>query len=294
MKTNALSLSIARRSWFELVTKSCLLLGFTLFVHQALAGEALPRPDHVVIVIEENKSFSQIIANDAAPYINSLAQRGVLFTESFGVTHPSQPNYLALFSGSTHGVHSNACPLKLSGENLASALVMHGLSFNSYSQSMLVPSFAGCMYGAYMRKHNPVSNWYELAPFNHNFTSFPHDFSQLPTVAFVIPDQQNDMHDDSIAKGDSWLSHNLDQYALWAMTHNSLLVVTWDEDNGSENNRVATILVGPMVKPGISAQHINHYSVLRMLSDMYGLPYLGESNKADSISSVWQTAHNSN
>jgi len=291
--TRAHKLLTARHSWFELLCMSALLLGITLFAQQALAGNSLPRPDHVVIVIEENKSFSQIIANDAAPYINSLAKRGMLFTESYGVTHPSQPNYLALFSGSTHGVNSNACPLKLSGENLASALITHGLSFNSYSQSMLVPSFAGCMYGAYMRKHNPVSNWYELAPFNHNFTSFPHDFNQLPTVAFVLPDQQNDMHDGSIAQGDSWLSHNLDRYTQWAMTHNSLLLVTWDESSAAKNNHVATILVGPMVKQGVSEQHINHYSVLRMLSEMYGLPYLGESKKVNSISAVWKSAHNS-
>src|SRR5437773_12064566 len=65
---------------------------------------ALPLPDHVVLVIEENKSFKQIIDNSAAPYINSLVTRAALFTQSFAITHPSQPNYLALFSGDTHGV----------------------------------------------------------------------------------------------------------------------------------------------------------------------------------------------
>ena len=65
----------------------------------------LPRPDHIVMVIEENHSYSQIIDSPDAPYINSLAARGAVFTQSFGVTYPSQPNYLALFSGSTQGIN---------------------------------------------------------------------------------------------------------------------------------------------------------------------------------------------
>src|SRR5262245_57648456 len=69
-----------------------------------LLSAGLPRPDHVVIVIEENHSFSQIIGSPAAPYINSLAQQGALFTQSFATTHPSQPNYIQLFSGGTQGV----------------------------------------------------------------------------------------------------------------------------------------------------------------------------------------------
>lgn len=247
----------------------------------------LPRPDHIVIVVEENKSFTQIIGNPAAPYINELARRGALFTQSYGVTHPSQPNYLALFSGTTRGIGSNACPLVLHGENLAGALQDKGLSFGSYAESMPEPGFAGCAYGAYMRKHNPSANWKELAAVNQPFSAFPQRFEQLPAVALVVPDQRNDMHDGSIAQGDDWLARNIGAYAQWAMTHNSLLIVTWDEDDGSENNRVATLFIGPMVKPGRSAQRINHYSVLRTIEDMLGLPYLGESAKVTPVSGVW-------
>ncbi|MFA5824450.1 MAG: alkaline phosphatase family protein [Gallionellaceae bacterium] len=265
-------------------------LGFILLLslaQSALAADALPRPDHVVIVVEENKSFSQIIGNSAAPYINALARRGVLFTNSYGVTHPSQPNYLALFSGSLRGIGSNACPLDLQGDNLASALIAKGLSFASYSESMPEAGYGGCMYGAYMRKHNPAANWKELAAFNQPFRTFPQDFAKLPTVALVIPDQLNDMHDGSIAQGDAWLEKNMEQYAQWALTHNSLLIVTWDEDNGTEGNRVATMFVGAMIKPGKSTQRINHYTLLRMLAEMYELPYLGESVEQKPISDVW-------
>lgn len=169
-----------------------------------------------------------------------------------------------------------------------------GLSFVSYSESMPETGYAGCMYGAYMRKHNPAANWKELAAFNLPFSAFPQDFSKLPTVSLVMPDQRNDMHDGSIAQGDAWLAQNIEHYAQWALTHNSLLIVTWDEDNGSEGNRVATMFVGERVKPGKSAQRINHYTLLRMLSDMYGLPFLGESVNQKSITDVWLTPKNLN
>jgi phosphatidylinositol-3-phosphatase len=258
-----------------------------LFVAQPAFSGGLPKPDHIVIVIEENKSFSQIIGNGDAPYINELAKRGALFTQSYGVTHPSQPNYLALFSGSTRGISSNACPLDLSGENLASQLLAKGLSFTSYAESMPEPGYEGCIYGAYMRKHNPVANWKELAALNQPLSVFPSDYSQLPTVSFVIPDLRNDMHDGSIAQGDAWLKKNIEGYALWAMMHNSLLIVTWDEDNGSEGNRIATIFLGAIVNPGQYGQRIDHYHLLRMLEELYGLPLLNESAKAQSTKGSW-------
>lgn len=260
---------------------SCLVLS----VSQA---QPLPRPDHVVIVIEENKSFSQIIGNKDAPWINELAKRGALFTQSYGVTHPSQPNYLALFSGSTRRITSNTCPLDLNGANLASELLAKGLSFASYSESMPETGYDGCIWGAYMRKHNPIANWKELSAWNQPFSAFPTDYTQLPTVAFVVPDQRNDMHDGSIAQGDAWLKKNIEGYARWAMTHNSLLIVTFDEDDGSEGNRIATIFVGQRVKPGRYRQRINHYNLLRTVEDMYGLPYPDESAGAQAVTGVWK------
>jgi acid phosphatase len=263
---------------------------FSMGVAQsAIAADvALPRPDHIVIVVEENRGYSKIIGNPVAPYINALAQRGVLFTHSYGITHPSQPNYLTLFSGTTRGISSNACPLELKGENLGGALIEKGLSFVSYSESLPEAGYEGCMYGAYMRKHNPAANWKELAASNQPFKAFPQDFSKLPTVSLVVPDQRNDMHDGSIEQGDAWLAQNIEQYAKWAMSHNSLLIVTFDEDNGREGNHIATIFVGEMVKPGKSEQRINHYTLLRTLSEMYSLAILGESKEQQPITGVWK------
>jgi hypothetical protein len=263
----------------------CLALGMG-----AAWAEPMPRPDHVVIVVEENHGYAQIIGNPDAPWINALAKRGMLFTQSFGVTHPSQPNYLALFSGATRGVTDDACPITLSGPNLASALRARGLSFASYSEGLPEAGSAACASGAYRRKHNPSANWPELAATLLPFSAFPADFSRLPAVTLVVPDQNNDMHDGSIAQGDAWLSANLEAYARWASAHNSLLIVTWDEDDGAGDNRIATIFAGAVVKSGSTPQRIDHYSVLRTLEDMYGLPRLGESARARPVAGVWRRA----
>lgn len=269
------------KNWFWLIL---------LAVPQAFAAP-LPRPDHIVIVVEENHHYSQIIGNDDdASYINALAQRGTVFTNSHGVTHPSQPNYLALFAGKTFGITSDVCPLDLSGDNLASALLARKLSFAIYSESLPEAGAGDCVYGGYRRKHNPAADWKELAASNLPFADFPQDFNKLPTVAWVVPDQRNDMHDGSINMGDAWLKKNIEAYAQWAVKHNSLLIVTWDEDNGTAGNHIATIFVGAMVRRGRSAQHINHYNILRTIEEMYRLPYLNQSTQARSITGVWLPA----
>jgi hypothetical protein len=104
----------------------------------------------------------------------------------------------------------------------------------------------------------------------------------------VVPNLLDDMHDGTIQQGDSWLQTHLQAYVTWAKTHNSLLIVTWDEDQGTTGNQIATIFVGPMVKPGKYSEYINHYTVLRTLEAIYGLPYAGKSASATTITDVWQ------
>jgi phosphatidylinositol-3-phosphatase len=259
--------------------------------------DGLPRPDHVVVVIEENKSYRQIIGNMAAQYLNRLANEGALFTNSFAVTHPSQPNYLILFSGSTQGISDDRCPISVSGENLASQLRKKRSTFGIFSESMPYIGYGACSSpdNYYARKHNPAVNWQKtnISPdVNIPFADFPSDYSKLPTVSIVVPNLVNDMHDgrtllDQIIRGDAWLRDNLDGYVQWAKTNNSLLVVTWDEDDGSGENRIPTMFIGPMVKPGKYATRIDHYSVLRTIEGMYGLPPLGRTVNADPISGVW-------
>jgi hypothetical protein len=259
-----------------------------------IAPPHLPRPDHIVVVIEENRAYSRVIGNMAAPYINTLANRGALFSRSFAITRPSQPNYLALFSGSTQNVVDNSCPHYFPGPNLASALFAAGLTFATYSEDLPAPGFTGCRNLNYERKHNPAVNWQGVnVPLLANlpFSHFPDSFSLLPTVSFVVPNQENDMHNgtepDTIINGDRWLRAKLDAFVKWADAHNSLLIVTWDEDDGSAGNQIPTIFVGPMVRQGVYAQRIDHYTVLRAILDLYALPLIGKSANAASIDYIW-------
>lgn len=259
------------------------------------SAEALPQFDHIVIVVEENHSYFDIIGSSNAPYLASLARQSAVFSDSHATTHPSQPNYLALFAGSTFGVTSDACPQDLSGSNLASALFAHGLTFTGYSESMPQAGYTGCRAGdsngeaLYARKHNPWVDFADVsAASNQPFSSFPTDFSQLPTVAFVVPNQVHDMHSGSIADGDAWLREHLDAYAQWATTHNSLLIVTWDEDEGSNANHILTLFAGAHVQAGKYAETINHYDVLRTVEALAGVDFTNEAANATTIADIWQ------
>ena len=270
------------------------LLGIMLFPAAVSAAggphttHGLWQPAHVVVVIEENKSFSTIIGNPDAPYINTLAGEGLLFTDAHAVMHPSQPNYVALFAGSTYGLTDDSCPHDFSGPNLASELLAKKLSFAIYSEDMPSAGFTGCSgsNGLYRRKHNPVANFQAGLPADVNlpFSDFLEDYSRLPTISFVVPNMMNDMHDGTIAGGDAWLNTHLSGYAEWAKHHHSLLIITWDEsDARSMSNQIPLIIVGTGAKPGRSGQHVDHYGLLCTLEEFYGLKPLGESAGAKPI-----------
>jgi phosphatidylinositol-3-phosphatase len=255
----------------------------------ATATGGLPVPDHVMVVIFENEDAVNIVGGAEAPYLTSLAESGATFSDAHGVTHPSQPNYLALFSGSTQGVVDDSCPLTFAGPSLAAQLRGASRSFVGYSEDLPTAGYTGCRTAGYARKHNPWVDFPDLpASMNQPYSALPADFAALPTVSFVVPNLCDDMHDCGVAAGDSWAQEHLAAYAAWAQRHNSLLVVTFDEDNGSPENHIATVLVGSMVQPGASGQRIDHYSVLRTLEDMYGLSPLGAAAGAAPLTGVWR------
>jgi phosphatidylinositol-3-phosphatase len=254
------------------------------------AAQPLPHYDHVVVVIEENHSYSDIIGSSDAPYINSLAQQGALFTDAHAVTHPSQPNYLALFAGSTFGLTSDDCPQSFSSANLGGELIAQGLTFTGYSEDLPAAGDTSCTANDYARKHNPWVNFSDVpADSNQPFSNFPSDYSQLPTVAFVVPNLGNDMHDGSISTGDSWLHDHLDGYIQWTKSHNSLCILTWDEDDGSTDNHILTIFVGAHVHQGQYAETINHYHVLRTIEALTGVSYTSQAANVATIADIWQS-----
>ena len=253
-------------------------------------ASTVPLFDHIVLVMFENKKYSSINGSSSAPYFNSLAAQGAKFTNSFAITHPSQPNYVALLSGGTQGITDDSCPRDLgSVTNLGSQLIGAGRTFKGYSEAMPSDGYTGCSSSTYRRKHNSWVDFSNVpAASNVRYSSFPTDFTQLPTVSFVTPDMCNDMHDCSIGTGDTWLNNHLDGYAQWAKTHNSLLVVTFDEDSGTSVNQIFTTFVGAHVIAGSYSESINHYTVLRTLESAYGLPGIGGAASKSPILDVWQ------
>jgi hypothetical protein len=337
--------TIAMRAWTITTAVFAAALGFP----NAVTAASLPRPDHIVIVILENKSYGQIIGNGAAPNLNALAAEGANFANAPGdpgaatsgshaLRHPSQPNYLELFSGSNQGVRQNgrpgtsaeplSLPLPFNTPNLGASLIAAGLTFATYSESLPFAGFDGDAFSTdpahnqYERKHNPVANWQAAdAPANHHvplsanqpFSAFPRDaagYAALPTVAFVVPNEQNNMHDGSIAQADAWLKTEiLDGYYQWARTHNSLLIVTFDEDaSNTPSNQITTIFAGALVERGNyfetninppdtrpadgfitpTGTAMNHYNVLRTLTEIYGLSPTGASASTPLITDVWR------
>jgi acid phosphatase len=255
------------------------------------APEGLPTPAHVLVVVFENEDAEAVVGAREAPYLTSLAASGATFTDAHGVTHPSQPNYLALFAGSTLGVTDDSCPQSFDAPNLAGQLLDAGRTFVGYSEDLPAAGDASCKVGLYARKHNPWVDFPALpAEVNQPYSALPSDLADLPTVAVVVPNLCNDMHNCGVAAGDAWAKGHLPAYVAWARTHDSLLIVTFDENSGTRGNLIPTFFVGPMVTPGQTAQRIDHYTVLRTLEDMYGLPPLGQAAARDPISGIWSAS----
>jgi acid phosphatase len=250
----------------------------------------VPTPAHVVVVVEENRSQTNIIGNKAAPYINQLAAGGAMMAQSFAEAHPSEPNYYALFAGNTL-VKDNVCPFSAGNTpNLGSQLLAAGYTFVGFAESLPAVGSTECKAGKYARKHVPWVSFSNI-PANYSlpFSTFPapSNYASLPTVAFVIPNLDDDMHDGSIAQGDAWLYQNLSQYAEWAKANSSLLILTWDEDDNTSRNQIPTVIYGANVRSGTYNEPISHYNVLSTLEEMYGLPKLGYATRAPAITDIW-------
>ena len=256
-----------------------------------LAASSIPQYAHVVIVMEENHSYSDIIGNSDAPYMNQLADDGALLTSSYAVTHPSEPNYMALFAGNTFGLSADTCPVSEgSTANLGSELLGAGFTFKGYSEGLPSTGSTKCTSGEYARKHSPWINFSNVPTSDSlPFTSFPSssNYASLPTLSFVIPNLDDDMHDGTIAEADTWLDSKLSAYATWAESNDSLLIVTWDEDDYTENNQVPTIFYGQDVVQGQYDEDVDHYNLLATLEQMYGLSEVGNSDGATPITDIW-------
>jgi phosphatidylinositol-3-phosphatase len=265
----------------------------------------LPVYDHIVIVIviEENKGYVQIILNKDATFINQLAADGALFTNMFGEEHYSQEIIFGSSPAPTSGFEDDIPKKKLTTSNLGQQLIARGLSFKGYAEDLPAIGAEDVWTPRYARKHvawvrfaNVPNGRTAESSSNLRFEDFPSDFSKLPTVSLVVPNLFNDKHNGKssslIKTGDLWLRDHLGDYYRWAKDHNGLLIVTFDENDDSSDfagltdprstdhsikNRIVTVFAGARVKAGQYPERngITHVDILQTIEAMYWLPKSG-------------------
>jgi hypothetical protein len=264
----------------------------------ATTGLPASTSSRIVVIVMENKENTDVLGNSAAPYLNGLAQRYGVATQSYAITHPSLPNYLALASGSTQGITSDCTGCSVAAPNIVDQLTNAGISWKAYLQDYPAPCFTGATAGNYAKRHNPFIYYNDIAEnparCSHlvGFDALTADLrsGQLPTYAWITPNVCNDTHDCGVATGDSFLASTVPSL-LRELGPHGFLVLTWDE--GSSNagccggvaagGHIATVVAGPDVVPGSQeGLPIDHYGVLATIERALALPLL--SGAADSRS----------
>jgi phosphatidylinositol-3-phosphatase len=245
---------------------------------------------HVVEIVMENAGYEEVIGSSHAPYVNALARRYGLATSSFAVTHPSLPNYLALTSGSTHGISSDCSDCSAGGPNIVDELEAAHVSWAAYLEEVPRSCYTGAGAGGYAKKHNPFAYYPDVvhAPSRCaklvGFARLAADLraGSLPTYVWITPNLCDDGHDCGVAGADRFLSRALPAL-LRELGPHGLLVLSWDEGDGEAGccglarggGRIATLLAGPEVRRGArTAQPLDHYGVLATIEEALGLPLL--------------------
>jgi phosphatidylinositol-3-phosphatase len=255
---------------------------------------------HVIWIWMENHGYDQVIGSSAAPFENRLAAQCGLATNFHAITHPSLPNYIAATSGGTQGVTANGSPADypLSVPSIFSQVRDAGKSWRSYQESApgncpLTSS------GLYAVRHDPAPYYIEIRTDCQNWDvpmgttsggAFLADLNNigLPAFAFVTPNLCNDTHDCPIATGDEWLRDWVGRILASPgyLDGSTVLVITWDEDDGSQANRIPTIVVSPSTPAGTtSSTPFTHYSLLKTTEELLGIrEFLGRAGDADTNS----------
>lgn len=259
------------------------------------ASAAERKFDKVFIIVLENASASQALRQ---PYMRSLLSRGAYLENFFARTHPSQPNYIALTSGSTHGVKVNT-PVDLDVRHIGDLLEENGRSWRQYASGYPGGCFLGKESGRYRRRHAPFLSYRNVqqsprrCAYTVNAAQLDGDIAagRLPTFSLYIPDQHENGHDSSVAAADRWLRKAFDhRFSDPRFMKGMLVVITFDEDDNHHRNHIYTLLLGDAVKPGARvAGRQDFYSLLRTIEDNFSLGTLGRQDKtATPITGIWR------
>jgi phosphatidylinositol-3-phosphatase len=248
---------------------------------------------HVIVIVMENHGYSQVHGH--SPALDRLAASCGVATGYRAISHPSLPNYIALTSGGTQGISDDCSPSPGCSPAVPSIFGQVGADWKSYAEAMPSPCYRESS-GDYSVRHNPAVYYSQLTTCSTNDVplgtfaqgALHHDLAAgtLPRFAFVTPDRCHDEHDCSVAEGDAWLGQLVRRIVATRnyRAGDTALFITYDEDDGDEDNRVTTVVVSPSTHPGrtVSAA-FTHYSLLRTVEQMLGLPCLGQACSAPSM-----------
>jgi len=266
-------------------------------------GDGVPSFRHIYLLVMENKAQGEIVGHPDAPFINQLINRYASATDYQSVGSPSQPNYLALFSGCTHGIEDNA-PHDIAGPTIASQLEAAGRSWRVVAENAPGGCYTGALAsdgpdgpGTYARKHNPAISFTAIqksASGCANIVDLSHFKPGAADFQFIVPNLCHDMHDCTVAVGDAFLRQfvgDLIRSPSW--TSDDVLFIAWEEGHTSSQNRVPFIVVSDKVKSSgyVSAKPYTHYSLLRTIQAAWQLPCLHESCAARPLSDFFPLKH---
>ncbi len=270
-----------------------ILLGIFIST-QCFAGT--PNFKKVIHIIFENADYDEALK---APYFNSLVKYGALFTQFTAITHPSQPNYIAMVAGSPLGVLLDG-EYNLNSNHLGTLLSRKGLTWKAYAEGYPGNCYLGKRSGKYVRKHVPFLSFIDVQNnpsecakvVNANQFYADAQTGSLPAYSMFVPDLNHDGHDTDANQASSWFASAFGTIlADQKIMSETLFVITYDEtESYFGTNRVFTLLIGANVKAGtVVNTPVNHYSILRLVEDQFGLGNLGlYDSRATPIPDIWQ------
>ena len=246
----------------------------------------------LLVFVVENHSLRQM--RHGMPYTARMARRYGYAVDYRAIRHPSLPNYLAIASGGTHGVTDDLSPAshRLRGRTVFGQALARGKTAKVYAEGM--PSRCSLTSGGdrYAVKHNPWTYFVQerRACRRHDvpMRAFGGDVDggRLPNAGMVVPNLCHDAHDCSLAGADTWLHRYLRRVRQgpdWQSGHLAV-VITADEDDGSQGNKVLTVVMHPSQQSRVVRRRLTHYSLTRLYEDVLGARHLGRASGAPSMS----------
>ncbi len=266
------------------------------------------RFSHVAVIVFENKEFSSVIGNKQMPIFNRLAQEFTLLTQHYAIRHPSLPNYIAMIGGDTFGIDHTCVDCFINATSLPDLIEASGLTWKTYQEHMPAPCHKQDTL-RYFQKHNPFIYFDNIRLDQARcersvvpLTALEEDLQKgdLPNFIFITPDICNDAHDCGLEVADAWLQPWVDKLMSNPdFARDGLIVLTWDEGQGDHTccglqtggGRIATVLISPLAKNGFEDDTpYTHYSLLRTISESWGLPLLGHAADGETnlITAPWK------